>query len=111
MLVMLQMLVDFMVKDKITARELAEEYELPTRTIMRYIEKMRDAGFPIDTIRGRNGYHTLTNVLYFNGIFFSNDELQDLTAIITIAKERNYLPKERAETLLKKIEIIRKKKK
>ncbi len=42
-------------RDKITASELAEKFEVSRRTIVRDIEDISKAGIPITASQGRNG--------------------------------------------------------
>jgi predicted DNA-binding transcriptional regulator YafY len=108
LLVAIQIIMDFMFKDKITAKNLAEKYELSQRTIMRYLESIRNAGLNIEATRGRNGGFKLVNTLNFKKMFFTNEELANLIKSVTIASELNYLQKQESDNLINKIEIIKK---
>ena len=42
-------------RDNVTARELAEQFEVSVRTIYRDVDRLSSAGIPIYTMQGRDG--------------------------------------------------------
>ena len=53
--VMIKMLLLLTSRRKVTAREIAERFEISVRSVYRYVEELNVAGVPIDVVRGRYG--------------------------------------------------------
>ncbi len=53
--IMLSILFDLLAKRKVTARELAQRYDVSTRSIYRYVDEMTVCGVPIDVSMGAQG--------------------------------------------------------
>jgi predicted DNA-binding transcriptional regulator YafY len=99
---MLNMLIDFMTKDKLTTRYFSEKYEKSPRAIMRYIEKMKDAKIPLASLRGRNGGFFLTNRIRLNKIFFTDNEIDDIAGAVSLC-----LPPKKASVITDKLELLK----
>lgn len=67
-------------KDKTTAPELAERFEVSRRTINRDIEDICKAGIPIVTTQGYGGGISIADGYKFDKSFFTKDELQAVLA-------------------------------
>lgn len=78
-------------RDKITAPELAERFEVSRRTINRDIEDICKAGIPLVTTQGYGGGISISDGYKIEKSFFTNDELQAviiaLKGIDSVAKE------------------------
>lgn len=78
-------------RDKITAPELAERFEVSRRTINRDIEDICKAGIPLVTTQGYGGGISISDGYKLEKSFFTNDELQAvlsaLKGIDSVAKE------------------------
>lgn len=70
-------------RDKVTAPELAERFEVSRRTINRDIEDICKAGIPLVTTQGYGGGISISDGYKIEKSFFTNDELQ---AVITSLK-------------------------
>lgn len=70
-------------RDKITAPELAERFEVSRRTINRDIEDICKAGIPLVTTQGYGGGISISDNYKIEKSFFTNDELQ---TVITALK-------------------------
>lgn len=70
-------------RDKITAPELAERFEVSRRTINRDIEDICKAGIPLVTTQGYGGGISIADGYKIEKSFFTNDELQ---AVMTALK-------------------------
>lgn len=69
-------------KDKVTAPELAERFEVSRRTILRDIDALCQAGIPVVTVQGGNGGISIMDGYKINKSVLTVEELQDLTAAL-----------------------------
>lgn len=60
--------------DKITAAELAQKYEVSTRTVMRYIDVLDCGGVPISSQKGKYGGIKISDNYRLNSQYFSEEE-------------------------------------
>ena len=67
-------------KEKVTAPELAEQFEVSRRTINRDIEELCKAGIPIVTIQGQGGGISIMDGYKMDRTLFTNKEMQDILA-------------------------------
>ena len=63
-------------KDKVTAPELAERFEVSRRTINRDIDDICKAGIPIITVQGSKGGISISDSYKIDKALLNNDELQ-----------------------------------
>lgn len=82
-------------KKKMTAKELAEHFEVSRRTILRDIDTLTMAGIPIYTVQGKGGGISIMDSFVLNKTVLSEDErnqilfaLQGLSAVKTNETER-----------------------
>jgi predicted DNA-binding transcriptional regulator YafY len=82
-------------KNKMTAMELAEHFEVSKRTILRDIDTLTMAGIPIYTIQGKGGGISIMDSFVLNKTVLSEDDknqilfaLQGLSVASTIDAER-----------------------
>lgn len=79
-------------KKEFTAQEVANEFDISTRTAHRYITDLSDMGIPISSKRGRNGgYKVLDNQIY-PPILFSKDEIFAILFSFNYLGNYNNLP-------------------
>ena len=71
---MIKMLMYLLQKRKITARELAEKYDVSIRSIYRYVEELIISGVPIDIERGRYGGLTIADTYRLPTGYFTREE-------------------------------------
>lgn len=67
-------------KEKVTAPELAEHFEVNRRTINRDIENLCKAGIPIVTTQGQGGGISIMEGYKMNRALLTNKEMQDILA-------------------------------
>lgn len=71
---------------QMSARDLAAELEVDTRTIRRYMVMLDDLGMPVETVRGRYGGYRLRPGYKLPPIVFSDDEVLALTMGLSFAR-------------------------
>lgn len=77
---------------QVTAKYLANKYDVSVRTIYRYITILDSNSIPITTKKGKNGGIILNNCVQLNNIFFTATEkvaLLNMTHTITSMSLRN----------------------
>lgn len=65
-------------KEKVTAPELAEHFEVSRRTINRDIEELCKAGIPVSATQGHGGGISIMDGYKVNHTLFTNKEMQDI---------------------------------
>lgn len=74
-----------MSKQTVTAKELAERFEVSVRTIYRDIENLSMAGIPVYTRKGKNGGISLTEQFVLNKMLVTKQEQEQiLSALISL---------------------------
>lgn len=74
-----------MSKQTVTAKELAERFEVSVRTIYRDIENLSMAGIPVYTRKGKNGGISLTEQFVLNKMLVTKEEQEQiLSALISL---------------------------
>lgn len=86
-------------KKRITARELADHFEVSTRTVYRDIDVLSSAGIPIYASKGKGGGISLLEGYVFNASLFTKTERADILSGLQTLAGTN-LPD--AEKVLKK---------
>ena len=74
-----------------TAPELAEEFEVSTRTIYRDVEALSSAGIPVYTEPGRNGGICLLQDFILDKTIFSEGEQQELLTALQVISATGYM--------------------
>lgn len=74
-------------KGKVTAKELAERYEVSTRTIYRDVEHLSMAGIPVYATKGKNGGIRLTEQFVLDKRLVSKEEQQEILAALVSLQE------------------------
>lgn len=74
-------------KGTVTAAELADRFEVSTRTIYRDIDALSLAGIPVYTTKGRNGGISLTEQFVLDKMLVSKKEQQQILAALASLKE------------------------
>ena len=69
-------------KGLVTARELAEHFEVSSRTIYRDIEKISEAGIPIAATGGSGGGYYIMEGYKLNNLFLNKQEMEPLIAVM-----------------------------
>lgn len=102
---LLEMVYILMDKKRVTATELAERFEVSTRTIYRYIDALSEAGIPVYASRGRYGGISLTEHFVLDRMLITPEEQQQILAALTSLQETG--AQEEAKTLRKLGEFFR----
>ena len=74
-------------KGTVTAKELAERFEVSTRTIYRDIEALSIAGIPVFCKKGKNGGISLTEEFVLNKMLITKEEQQEILAALVGLRE------------------------
>lgn len=76
--IMMGVLLSLMQNGKMTAQQLAEKFEVSTRSIYRYVDSLSVNGVPIVTDSGRKGGIYLINNFNLDNMFFTTNELMQI---------------------------------
>ncbi|MBR6737002.1 MAG: YafY family transcriptional regulator [Clostridia bacterium] len=105
---MLKILFLLLSRDKVSARFIADRFELSLRTVYRYIDELSLADVPIYNVRGRNGGYTIADTYKLPAGYLSDGEIDTVT---TVLNELNKdLSSSVLETAVLKIKAISKRK-
>ncbi len=99
--IMLGILFDLMSKKNVTARYLAEKYEVSVRSIYRYIKSIEYAGIPIFTNRGNGGGFQIVDTFKFSSMFFTVNELEQ--TISTLSAITDSVPNKVINSVINKL--------
>ncbi len=72
--IMLKMLVMLTTKRKVTAKEIADRFEISQRSVYRYVEELSVAGVPVDVVRGRYGGIFISDTYRLPSGYFTKGE-------------------------------------
>ncbi|MBC2192976.1 YafY family transcriptional regulator [Listeria sp. FSL L7-0229] len=89
---------------KVLASELAEKFEVSTRTIYRDMETLLYAGFPVVSLPGKNGGFTMLDTYKLATFTFSEVEKQILLEALEARSE--FMLNDSQETLREKITLL-----
>jgi predicted DNA-binding transcriptional regulator YafY len=103
---MIEMITILLNKKTVTAKELAERFEVSTRTIYRDIEVLSGAGIPIYTNKGSGGGISLLDHYTLNKTLISDQESESLMVGLATLKATHY---PEVDKMLEKIASIFKK--
>ncbi|MEG1255777.1 YafY family protein [Clostridium sp.] len=92
-------------KDRVTAKELSEKFEVSTKTIQRDIEIIERAGIPIVSYKGHDGGYGIIDGYKVNKSFMTSEEVILLKKLLT-GINKSYENKE-AEALINKLDVIK----
>lgn len=90
-------------KERVTAKELAEQFEVSTRTIYRDVEDLSAGGIPIYMRKGRNGGISLLPGYVLDRTVLSEEEKND---ILSALQSLNTLDKSSVEATLIKLSSL-----
>ena len=100
---LISMIYILMNKGTVTAGELAERFEVSTRTIYRDIEALSIAGIPVYCKKGKNGGISLTEEFVLNKMLITKEEQQEILAALVGLKETEVVDGNKEEETLKKM--------
>ena len=72
--IMLKIMMLLLSKRKITAKEIAERYDISVRSVYRYVEELNVCGVPVDVARGRYGGLTIADTFRLPTGYFTREE-------------------------------------
>lgn len=84
---LLSMVYLLMNKETVTAKELAERFEVSVRTVYRDVETLSMAGIPVYTRTGRNGGISLTEQFVLNKMLVTKEDQEQILAALASLKE------------------------
>ena len=90
-------------KGTVTAKELAERFEVSTRTIYRDIEALSIAGIPVFCKKGKNGGISLTEEFVLNKMLITKEEQQEILAALVGLRETEVSGETTEQEILKKL--------
>lgn len=79
--IVMGIVLELLQKKKTTAQQLAEKYEISTRSVYRYVNSLCAGGFPVITYLGRSGGIGLHPNFSLNNLYFSKNELDLLISL------------------------------
>lgn len=72
--IMIKMLMMLTSRKRITAREIADRFEISVRSVYRYVEELNVSGVPVDVVRGRYGGIFIADTFRLPSGFFTRGE-------------------------------------
>ena len=72
--IMIDIMMTLLSKRKLTARQLADRYEISTRSVYRYVEELNVCGVPVDVERGRYGGISIPDTFRLPSYYFTREE-------------------------------------
>lgn len=90
-------------KKAVTAKELAQRFEVSTRTIYRDIETLSSAGIPVYMSKGKGGGISLLPDFVLNKVVLTDEEKEDILSSLKAVKTINLME---TDTALKKLSSL-----
>ena len=91
--VMLGIMMKLLSGRRVTARELADRYEISVRSVYRYVDELNVCGVPVDVSRGRYGGITVADTFRLPAGYFSREEysaaINALDAMLSTVDDEN----------------------
>ena len=85
--IMIKMLMLLIARRKVTAKEIADRFEISVRSVYRYVEELNVSGVPIDVVRGRYGGIFIADTFKLPAGYFTRGEyaaiINALTAMLS----------------------------
>lgn len=89
--IMIKMLMLLITRRKVTAKEIAERFEISVRSVYRYVEELNVAGVPVDVVRGRYGGIFIADTFKLPAGYFTRGEyaaiINALTAMLSTVED------------------------
>ncbi len=73
----------------VTAKQLAEQFEISTRTVYRYVDELSLSGVPVYCVKGKNGGIGIMKDYVFDKNFFTCEEKDFLCCSLSTTKGDN----------------------
>jgi len=100
----ISIIIKLLTREKVTAKELAEQLEVSTRTILRDIDTINEAGIPIVSYQGRDGGFGIMSSFKIDKNFLSRQEVSTLLMALR-GIEKAYISQE-LRSIMDKLEHI-----
>lgn len=100
----ISIIIKLLTREKVTAKELAEQLEVSTRTILRDIDTINEAGIPIISYQGREGGFGIMSSFKIDKNFLSRKEVSTLLMALR-GIEKAYISQE-LRSIMDKLEHI-----
>lgn len=72
--IMIKIMMLLLSKRKLTAQQIANRYDISTRSVYRYVEELNVCGVPVDIMRGRYGGITIADTFRLPTGYFTREE-------------------------------------
>ena len=105
--IMMGILIELLSKRCVSAKYLADKYEVSQRSIYRYVESLEGAGVPLYTIRGNNGGIAIVDTYKLSSTFLTTKEFQK--TVETLSAITNSVPNKDLENVILKLKATIKK--
>lgn len=105
--IMLRILFLLLSRDKVSAKYIADKYELSLRTVYRYIDELSLANVPIYNVRGRNGGYAISDTYKIPANYLTDEESKKI--ISTLSEINKEIGSPVIETAVNKLSSISKK--
>ena len=86
-------------KEKVTAKYLANKFEISTRSVYRYLNELESAGIPTFTIVGKNGGIGIEKNFVLNSLLLTEEEK------IILRKCLSLIYNEKVKTIIQKLNL------
>ncbi|MDE7256429.1 MAG: HTH domain-containing protein, partial [Clostridia bacterium] len=91
--IMIKMLTLLMSRRKVTAKEIADRFDISVRSVYRYVEELNVAGVPVDVVRGRYGGIFIADTFRLPSGYFTRGEyaatVNALTAMLSTVDDED----------------------
>ena len=104
--IMMGILFDLLSKRCVTAKYLADKYEVSVRSIYRYINSLEYAGVPLYSIKGNNGGFSIVDQYKLSSTFMTVKEFEQIINALTAINEG--LPNKALESAITKLKSTKK---
>lgn len=93
--IMIKMLMLLTTRRKVTAKEIADRFEISVRSVYRYVEELNVAGVPVDVVRGRYGGIFIADTFKLPAGYFTRGEysatINALTAMLSSVEDADLI--------------------
>ena len=87
--ILMQLFIMLLANKRTTVKEIMARFDLPRRTVFRYVDTLCLAGIPVVSIYGRNGGFYIAPEFKLSTTFFTDEEKQKLVSILDEHLETN----------------------
>ena len=87
--ILMQLFLMLLSNKRVTIKDIMARFELPRRTVFRYVDTLSVAGIPIISTYGRNGGYSIAPQFKIPAAFFTAEEFESLNSILDNAIDKN----------------------